>query len=55
MSSRQEMEYFGDGLADVIELIRVNDLPADYREKLHPYVRSRFAELWEAAQATELE
>jgi hypothetical protein len=42
-------------LADVIELIRVNALPSDYRERLHPYVRDRFAELWQAAQATEPE
>jgi hypothetical protein len=42
-------------LADVIELIRVNRLPADYRERLHPYVRDRFAELWQAAQVSEAE
>ena len=40
-------------LADVIELIRVNALPASYREELHPYVRERFSELWQAAQATD--
>ena len=37
-------------LADVIELIRVNALPAEYQERLHPYVRERFVELWQAAQ-----
>jgi hypothetical protein len=37
-------------LADVIELIRVNALPAVYEERLHPYVRERFADLWRAAQ-----
>lgn len=42
-------------LADVIELIRVNSLPAEYEERLHPYVRGRFTELWEAAQASESE
>ena len=42
-------------LADVIELIRVNELPADYRERLHPYVRDRFAELWQAAQVSDAE
>jgi hypothetical protein len=40
-------------LADVIELIRANALPAGYGEELHPYVRDRFAELWRAAQAAE--
>ncbi len=38
-------------LADVIELIRANALAASYRDELHPYVRERFAELWQAAQA----
>ncbi len=42
-------------LADVIELIRVNTLPSDYRERLDPYVRDRFGELWQAAQVTESE
>ena len=42
-------------LADVIELIRVNDLPADYSGRLHPYVRERFTELWQAAQGREAE
>ena len=42
-------------LADTIELIRVNDLPSDYRERLDPYVRDRFGELLQAAQVTEPE
>jgi hypothetical protein len=42
-------------LADVIELIRANALPASYRDELNPYVRERFAELWEAAQTREAE
>jgi hypothetical protein len=42
-------------LADVIELIRANGLAADYAERLHPYVRDRFTELWRAAQASEVE
>jgi len=42
-------------LADVIELIRVNALPAEYQERRHPYVRGRFAELLEAAQVSESE
>jgi len=40
-------------LADVIELIRVNALPETYGERLHPYVRDRFAELWQAAQGSD--
>jgi len=33
-------------LADVQELIRVLKTPAEFAEKLSPFVRSRFAELW---------
>ncbi len=41
-------------LADVLELIRVRKLPADFAASLHPYVREKFAELYRAAQgATE--
>jgi hypothetical protein len=42
-------------LADVIELIRANALPAQYRDRLDPYVRARYEELWQAAQAREPE
>jgi hypothetical protein len=42
-------------LADVIELIRANALPDSYRDELNPYVRERFAELWQAAQTREAE
>jgi hypothetical protein len=34
-------------------LIRKNALPRDYVEKLDPYVRPKFAELWELAQHAE--
>jgi len=37
-------------LDDVIQLIRANQLPRDYAEQLHPYVRTKFVELWDAAQ-----
>lgn len=40
-------------LDDVIQLIRVNDLPRSYAEELDPYVRERFDALWEAAQYSE--
>lgn len=35
---------------DVIQLIRVNQLPADYVQNLDPYVASKFREMWDAAQ-----
>jgi hypothetical protein len=37
-------------LADVLSLIRVNRLSVDYADSLHPYVREKFVDLWEAAQ-----
>jgi len=37
-------------LADVLELIRPAALPADLAERLHPYVRDKYLELWRAAQ-----
>jgi len=40
-------------LADVIELIRANGLARDFQSRLHPYVRERFLELWQAAQISD--
>jgi hypothetical protein len=41
-------------LADVQELIRVLNLPREFGEKLNPYVRAKFDELWTAvAQSPE--
>ena len=37
-------------LADVLELIRVLDLPAEFETKLDESVRAKFRELWEAAR-----
>ncbi|HEX4953831.1 MAG TPA: hypothetical protein VF017_10605 [Thermoanaerobaculia bacterium] len=37
-------------LADVIEVIRINQLPRSLEESLHPYVREKYLELWQAAQ-----
>lgn len=37
-------------LADVQELVRALNLPADFAEKLNPYVREKFMELWLAVQ-----
>lgn len=38
-------------LADVIEVIRALKLPAELAEELDPYVREKYGELWQAAQA----
>jgi hypothetical protein len=37
-------------LADVIQLIRKNQLPRELAERLDPYVREKFLELWRSAQ-----
>ena len=37
-------------LADVIELVRVAKIPRDMANRLDPWVRPKFIELWEAAQ-----
>lgn len=37
-------------LADVLEVIRTLRLSRDFAADLHPYVRDRFLELWQAAQ-----
>lgn len=37
-------------LDDVIQLVRANQLPREYSERLNPYVREKYAELWNAAQ-----
>ncbi len=40
-------------LADVIELVRARSLPENYSQKLDPYVRDKYRELWKAAQHDE--
>lgn len=38
-------------LGDVQELIRTLGLPAEFTEQLNPYVRAKYAELWDGLQA----
>ena len=40
-------------LADVIQLIKVNHLPPNFRDRLHLYVHEKFDELWQYAQINE--
>lgn len=40
-------------LADVIALVRAQRLGVDFAERLDPYVRPKFLELWQSAQAPE--
>lgn len=37
-------------LADVQELIRTLHLPSEFGEQLHPFVRAKYAELWQSVQ-----
>jgi len=40
-------------MADVIQLIKVNQLPIEHAEQLNPYVADKYRELWQAAQVDE--
>jgi hypothetical protein len=40
-------------LADVLELIKMMKLPEAFAERLNPYVRDKFRELWNDAKAAE--
>jgi hypothetical protein len=39
-------------LADVQELIKVLTLPLEFGERVHPYVREKYRELWHSTQTT---
>jgi len=42
-------------LADVQELIKFRNLPKDFADRLHPYVRAKFQELYEAVEQSEID
>ncbi len=42
-------------LADVLEIVRILKLPAGLSEKIDPYVREKYLELWGAAQTEDRE
>jgi len=42
-------------LADVVGLMKALGLPVEFAERLHPYVRDRFTELWTDLKATDRE
>lgn len=37
-------------LSDVLELIKLTNMPADFSERLNPYVKDKYAELWQQAR-----
>jgi hypothetical protein len=40
-------------LADVLELVRILGLPAAFADELAPFVRDKYREIWQAAQAAD--
>lgn len=40
-------------LADVLELVRIRGLAADFADQLAPFVRAKYQEIWQAAQAAD--
>ncbi|HEX6903694.1 MAG TPA: hypothetical protein VF789_28550 [Thermoanaerobaculia bacterium] len=42
-------------LADVLEMVRILGLPQGLVEDLHPFVRDKYREIWQAAQAADQE
>jgi hypothetical protein len=40
-------------LADVLELVRILGLPADLGDSLSPFVRDKYRDIWQAAQAAD--
>jgi hypothetical protein len=42
-------------LADVIEIVRILGLPADFVDQLDPFVQDKYREIWQAAQSADLE
>jgi hypothetical protein len=55
--AREAGRYFMNksNVHDVIELIRINGLGEELAGSLHPYVREKFHELWQAAQVSDNE
>ncbi len=40
-------------LADVLELVRILGLPVDFADRLSPFVRDKYRDIWQAAQAAD--
>ena len=40
-------------LADVLELVRILGLPADFADQLAPFVRAKYQEIWQASQSAD--
>ena len=53
LASGMTAEHRLKDMADVIELIRVNQLSKEYGEQLNPYVQEKYQAMWRAAQVVE--
>jgi hypothetical protein len=53
LASGMVAPHRGKDLVDVQELIKSAGLPSSVGEELHPWVREKFHELWQLAQATD--
>jgi len=53
MASGMTAAHRVQDLGDVIQLIKVNQLPLNYVGQLNPYVHEKFRELWKSAQVVE--
>ena len=53
LASGMVAAHRGKDLVDIQELIKSAALPANVADQLHPWVRAKFLELWQLAQATD--
>lgn len=53
LASGMTAEHRLQDMADVIELVRVNQLSLAYGNELNPYVREKYQAMWRAAQVDE--
>jgi hypothetical protein len=53
LASGMVAAHRGKDLVDIQELIKSASLPASVADDLHPWVRAKFLELWQLAQATD--
>jgi hypothetical protein len=53
LASGMVAAHRGKDLVDIQELIKSASLPARVADDLHPWVRAKFLELWQLAQATD--
>jgi hypothetical protein len=53
LASGMSAAHRAQDLVDVMELVRARDLPRDFANELHPYVRAAFDQQWQLAHVVE--